>query len=118
MDITSTAQAVTPVTAAIAASIPWWSLLLAALFGVGVAKVNPATIQAAGKEAVSLEPAAATVATLAGQPALAGGLDAAAKVVDAMTKTTDPAQLAALTLTHGQLLAAAGAPAVAPVVAP
>lgn len=106
MDLTPTAQ-IQPITAAIAASVPWWKLLLAAIFGFGVGKVNATTLQSAAKQAVSLAPAAETVATLAGQPALAGGIEAAAKVVDAISKTTDPAQLAALTVAHAQALAAA-----------
>lgn len=125
MDITSTAA--TNIAPAIAASLPWWHYLLAAIAGMfvtpavkpvmlaGAQKVTDAIgspqVQNALKQAEALAPAASTVAVLSGNPALAGGIEAAAKVVDAISKTTDPNQLAALAVVHAQTLAAASAPA-------
>ena len=115
MDITSTASAIAAAPAA-AASTSWVQLLIAALFGWALPKAiakDPnigAQVKSAAGEAVKLAPDAAAVATLAGQPALAGGIEAASKVITAITTTTNPAQLAALVAAHAQTLAAAGAP--------
>ena len=129
MDITSTAQVAAPV---VAATLPWWHYVVAILAGVFVSPfakpaiatgaqkvvdtINSPQVKDAIKSAQALAPAAETVAILSGNPALAGGIEAANKVVDAIGKTTNPDQLAALAVVHAQTLAAAAAPA--PTLAP
>lgn len=117
MDVTSTAQVITQ---AASNSVPWWTTILAALFGWALPAAiqkNPALAQNAANaiknvaaEGAKLAPAAEMVATLSGNPALAGGIEAASKIAAAVTTTTDPGQLATLAVMHGQALAAASTP--------
>ena len=130
MDLTSTAQTAAPIAAAAA---PWWHYVLtsiATLFCAPFAKpvltavaskaasiVGSTQVQNVVKEAEALAPAAATIATLAGQPALAGGIETAAAIAKQVSTLTNPDQLATLAVMHAQALAAAGAPPM-PVLAP
>ena len=115
--MTDTAQVIAPI---VTAATPWLQWLVAALLGWAIPKAvakDPqlgAQVKAAAGTVVKFAPEASTIAALAGQPALAGGIEAAGKVVAAMTTTTDPNQLAALTVAHAQTLAAAGEPVAAP----
>jgi hypothetical protein len=108
--MTDTAQVIAT---AATASLPWWHYLITALLGwavpAAVAKSGVTVSGVVGK-AQALAPAAETIATLAGQPALAGGIEMASKAIDAINRTQDPAQLAALVAVHAQSLAAAGEP--------
>jgi hypothetical protein len=119
MDLTATAQAADAVVAITPYHATWLAALLGVLFGWAVPKAiakDPnlgAQLKSAAGAGAKLLPDAAVVATLAGQPALAGGLEAASKIAQSLTTTTDPAQLQALVQVHAQTLAAAGAPPVA-----
>ena len=113
MDISSTAQTATPV---VAASLPWWHYLVTFVVGIfakpiatKALELKPAVTNIVTK-AEALAPVAETIATLAGQPALAGGIEAAAAIAKQVASVTDPNQLAALAVMHAQALAAAGAP--------
>src|ERR1019366_7796376 len=96
MDITTTAATIAAAPAAVAGT-SWLHLLIAALFGWGLPQGIPkdpnigAQLKSGVAVAAKLAPDAAVVATLAGQPALAGGLEAAGKIAQAMTTTSDPA---------------------------
>lgn len=121
MDITGTAQTVTAAATA-AHGFGWLHLVGAWVVGLFTkfaaqklaSGITPTQVQNVAADVKALAPAAEAVATLAGQPALAGGIELASKAVDAMSKTTDPNQLAALAVAHAQALAAAADPAVKP----
>ncbi len=107
--MTDTAQVIGAV--AVAATSPsWWHVLGGFIAGILTAKKAPDKVAATEAAIKAIAPDAATIATLAGQPALAGGIEMASKIVDSMNNTQNPAQLAALVAAHSQALAAAGAP--------
>ncbi len=121
MDVSSTAQTAPIAATLAAATLPWWKAIIGAVIGWFGHKyapavqqgLNSAQVKTALQDVKALAPAAEAVATLSGNPALAGGIESASKIADAVSQTQDPTQLATLAIMHAQALAAA-APAPAP----